>query len=264
LDNPEPERAGYVQVFGKIAAILDVLATSPSDLGLTQVATRTGLNKATTHRLLTTLLRHDYVEEGAQPGTYRLGLQLFRLGSAVHRRLDLRQRALPVMHDLAEATEETVSLCILRDDEALCIERVEGKHVQMLAMQVGTSLPLYIGAASRMLLASLPDDRVEAILSGELQQKTRYTEVSPARLREIVAQIRRQGYAISDENVTLGVVALSAPIRGIDEEVLGTLTISGIAQRLTRDRMPILITQVTNAAARISRNMGHPGAAGRR
>lgn len=254
-------QSGYVQVFGKIAAILDLLAASPIELGLTQIAAQTGLNKATTHRLLTTLLRHEYVEEGAAPGSYRLGLHLFKLGTAVQRRLDLRQRALPIMRQLAEATEETVSLSILQGDDALCIERVEGKHVQLLAMRVGTTLPLYAGAASRTLLASLPAERIDAMLRGELHPLTRYTEIQPARLREIVTQVRQHGYAISDEDVTLGVAAISAPICDIDDQVLGALSISGSSRRLTRDRMPILVTQVTTGAARISRAMGHHGGA---
>lgn len=168
----------------------------------------------------------------------------------------LRERALPVMHDLAGVTEETVSLSVLRGAEALCIERVEGKHVQVLATRVGTTLPLHAGAASRTLLASLPPERIDQILEGNLRPLTRYTEVQPARLREIVVQIRDRGYAISDEDVTLGVAAIGAPIRDIGTQVWGAITISGTTKRLTRDRMPILATQVANAAARISRALG--------
>lgn len=241
-----------------VASILETLAASPDDLEPLQIAARTGLSQQTVDRVLPLLARHDYVTAGTKPGSFRLGLELFRLGTTVQHRLVLRQRSLAIMHNLAEATEETVSLFIRRGDEALCIERVEGKYVQALSMEVGNTLPLYTGAASRVLLASLPDDRVEQILSGKLRQLTRFSEINPARLREIVAQIRRQGYAISDEDVTLGVAAISAPVYGPDAEVVGAITISGITQRLTRDRMPILVAQVMNAADRISRAMGNP------
>lgn len=168
----------------------------------------------------------------------------------------LRDRALPVMRDLAGVTEETVTLSILNGTEALCIERIEGKHVQVLATRIGTTLPLYAGAASRTLLASLPPERIDQILEGSLRPLTRYTEVQPARLREIVLQIRDRGYAISDEDVTLGVAAIGAPIRDTSAQVRGAITISGTTKRLTRDRMPILVAQVANAAARISRALG--------
>lgn len=244
--------------FATFANILETLAASPDDLDPAQIAARTGHGRETIDRLLPILAHHDFVTNGAQPGTYRLGLELFRLGTTVQHRLELRQRSLAIMHNLADATEETVSLFIRRDDEALCIERVEGKHVQVLSMEVGSTLPLYTGAASRILLAALPDDRVEAVLSGKLRQLTRFSEINPGRLREIVAEIRRQGYAISDEDVTLGVAAISGPVYGPGAEIIGAITISGITQRLTRDRMPILVAQVLNAADRISRAMGSP------
>ncbi len=244
--------------FATVATILETLAASPDDLDLTQIAARTGYSQQATDRLLAMLCRHDYVTGGSEPGTFRLGLELFRLGTTVQHRLELRQRSLAIMHNLADATEETVSLFIRRADEALCIARVDGKHVQVLSMEVGSTLPLYTGAASRILLAALPDDRVDVILSGKLQQLTRFSEINPTRLREIVAEIRRQGYAISDEDVTLGVAAISAPVYGPEAEIVGAITISGITQRLTRDRMPILVAQVMNAADRISRAMGSP------
>jgi DNA-binding IclR family transcriptional regulator len=249
--------------FATFAAILDTLAASPDELNSSQIAARTGHDQEAVTRLLAILARHDYVTDGAEPGTFRLGLELFRLGTTVQHRLELRQRSLAIMHNLAEATEETVSLFIRRGDEALCIARVEGKHVQVLSMEVGSTLPLYTGAASRVLLAALPDDRVDDLLSGKLRQLTRFSEINPARLREIVAEIRRQGYAISDEDVTLGVAAISAPVYGPEAEIVGAITISGITQRLTRDRMPILVAQVMNAADRISRAMGDPNGGNR-
>lgn len=264
--NPDPAWArdrqdsssGDEHLVATIASILETLAASPNDMDSAQIAARTGHSQQAIDRLLAILCRHDYVTGGTEPGTFRLGLELFRLGTTVQHRLELRQRSLAIMHNLADATEETVSLFIRRADEALCIARVEGKHVQVLSMEVGSTLPLYTGAASRILLAALPDDRVNAILSGKLRQLTRFSEINPKRLREIVAEIRRQGYAISDEDVTLGVAAISAPVYGPDADIVGAITISGITQRLTRDRMPILVAQVMNAADRISRAMGSP------
>lgn len=254
LANAEP-------LIATVTAILETLASSPDDLDPIQIAARTGHSQHTVDRLLPILASHNYVTGGTRAGTFRLGLDLFRLGSTAQHRLVLRQRSRAIMHNLADATEETVSLFIRYGNEALCISRVEGKHVQALSMEVGSTLPLYTGAASRVLLAALPDDRVEDILSGKLRQLTRFSEINPARLREIVAEIRHQGYAISDEDVTLGVAAISAPIYGAEAEVVGAITISGITQRLTRDRMPILVAQVMNAAARISRAMGYPSGA---
>jgi DNA-binding IclR family transcriptional regulator len=246
-----------VQVFGKMVTLLEVLADSPAPLGLTQVATRAGIHKASAHRMLTTLLAHDFVEEGSQPGTYRLGLRLFQFGSVVQSRLDLRTRALPFMQALADETEETIFLSILRRRQALCIERIEGKHVQVLALQVGTSLPLFVGGGPRVLLASLPDAEIAEMLADGIEPMTRFTQTSPEQIWQTVLRIRQTGYAISDEDVTIGVAAVGAPVRGVSGEVLGALSVSGITQRLTRERIPTLIEQVVETAEQISRRMGY-------
>ena len=257
MDEQSARNPNTVQVFGKMVTILDVLAESSTALGLTQVATRAGLHKATAHRMLATLLAHNFVEEGAQPGTYQLGLGLFRLGSVVQSRLDLRTRALPFLRALADETEETVFLNIRRGRDALCVERIDGKHVQVLALQVGTSLPLYVGGGPRALLAALPDAEIDEILAAGMTPMTRFTETNPAQIWETVRRIRQTGYAISDEDVTIGVAAVGAPILGVNGEVLGAVSVSGITQRLTRERMPLLVEQVVRTAGEISRSMGH-------
>ncbi|MCA9859905.1 MAG: IclR family transcriptional regulator [Thermomicrobiales bacterium] len=247
----------YVQVFGRMAAILDVLAASPRPLGLTEISRRSGTTKASAHRLLSTLAVHNYVEPGAQSGTYQLGLRLFQLGSVVQSRLDLRTRARPVMERLADETEETVFLSILRDSTALCIERIDGKHVQVLALQVGTTLPLHSGGGPRVLLAGLSDQQIDDFLQQELEPITRFTEIDPQEIWATIERIRSTGYAISEEDVTIGVAAIGAPIHGVDGSVIGTLSLAGITQRLTRSRIPLLIDQVVNAAAEISALMGY-------
>ena len=118
-----------------------------------QLAELLGEPRTTVYRLLGSLEALDLVEPGAQPGTYRLGWKLMRLGAAVIERLDERQAALPVMERIHEATGETVFLLVRRGDDAVCIERLEGLRVQSLALRLGGSLPLHVGAGPRALLA---------------------------------------------------------------------------------------------------------------
>lgn len=254
-------KRNQVLVFRKIDAVLSVLAAASTALGLTEIAKRAGLSKATTHRLLVTMAQFGYVDPGDRDGAYRLGIRLFQLGSVVQRGFDLRQRALPAMRRLADATEETVFLCIQRDRDALCLDRIDGKHVQSLVLQIGTTLPLYVGAASRVLLAAMSDDDVETVIGGSMTEWTRHTETRLEAMREIVAQIRAQGYAISEEDVTLGVAAIGAPVRGAHGEVIAALSLSGVVQRLTRDRLPSLVSSVVETAREISIAMGCPASA---
>src|SRR5207237_1354039 len=116
-----------------------------------------GEPRTTVYRLIRALERAEFVEPAEQPGRYRLGLKLFRLGGAVVARFDERQAALPQMEALHAATGETVFLCIRRGLEAVCIERLEGFRAVSLALTLGGVLPLHAGAAPRVLLAAEPE-----------------------------------------------------------------------------------------------------------
>ncbi len=149
------ERGNSIQVLGKAALLLDRLAEE-DEVGAARLAELIGEPRSTVYRLLANLQQLELVEPGTRRGTYRLGLKLFRLGSAVVARFDERKAAFPVMERVHEATEETVFLCIRRGYEAVCIEQIDGRWVQSMALRLGGSLPLHVGAAPRALLAYEP------------------------------------------------------------------------------------------------------------
>jgi DNA-binding IclR family transcriptional regulator len=246
-----------VQVVAKVDAVLVNLAedgeTTAADL-----ADRVGEPRSTVYRLLSTLQRLDMVEPGSRRGTYRLGLKLLRLGSAVVARFDERQAALPVMERIHEETGETVFLCIRRGFEAVCIERLDGRRVQSLALRLGGSLPLHAGAAPRVLLAYEPEALWEEYLdTGPLE---RMTATTPTRRRELVErleEIRRDGYAVSDEDVTVGMAAVGAPIFDHRGGVRAALSISGVRPAILGERAAEMTALVVEGAREVSRALGH-------
>src|SRR5262249_54006467 len=160
--------------------------------------------------------------------------RLLRLGSAVIARLDERQAALPVMERVHEATGETVFLCVRRGDEAVCIERIDGLRVQSLALQLGGPLPLHAGAATRAPLAWEPRESWETYVAGT-PELHRYTSRTPATREELFAELEdtlRQGYAVSDEDVTPGIGSLAAPIFDYSGAVRGAISVGGMRQLL--------------------------------
>ena len=158
------ERANSTQVLAKAGALLDRLAAEP-EVSAAGLADSVGEPRSTVYPLLASLQQIDMVEPGTRRGTYRLGLKLLHLGSAVSARFDQRQAAVPVMERIHQATGETVFLCIRAGYEAVCIERIEGRWVQSMALRLGGSLPLHVGAALRVLLASEPRELWEEYLA---------------------------------------------------------------------------------------------------
>lgn len=248
---------GSVQVLTKAAAVLDRLARE-QEASARQLADWLDEPRSTVYRLLANLRRLGFVEPGSRRGSYRLGLELFRLGSAVLTRFDERQAALPVMERIHEETGETVFLCVRRGLEAVCIERLDGRRVQSLALRVGGSLPLHAGAAPRVLLAYAQRDLWRDYVSATpLERLTPHTPTTAEDLVPMLEQIRRVGYAVSDEDVTVGIAALGAPIFDYRGTLRAALSISGLRSMILGAGSETIRALVIDGARDVSQALGH-------
>lgn len=251
--------AGHsVQVLRKVAQILDRLAED-GELSASRLAELVDEPRSTVYRLLTSMQALGLVEPGTRRGTHQLGLKLLQLGSAVVARFDERRAALPVMERLHELTEETVFLCIRREREAVCIERIDGRWVQSMALRLGGALPLHVGAAPRVLLAYEPREFWESYVAteGELEAYTERTPTSRRELFRALEQVRANGAAISDGDVVLGIAAVGAPIRNHLGDVCAAISISGPRPSILETRELEIVALVVSAAADVSQALGH-------
>lgn len=209
-------------------------------------------------RLLRTLELEGLVERDSETGRYRLGLELFRLGSAALHRTDLRSAAARPMAALARATGDVVCLMVESDLQSLCIERVDGDYpIRNLTVDVGLRKPLHYGAASFALLSFLPEEKIERILSQPLDAPTPYTIVDPDTIRARIQEVRRLGYAVSDQDSVEHTAAVGAPIFGYQGEVVAALSAGGPKHRYPPERIPEVAALVMSTAAEISRRLGY-------
>lgn len=246
-----------VQILAKAAAALDSVAAS-GELTVTQLAALTGEPRSSVYRLLAGLSDTGLIEPGVSRGTYRLGMKLFELGSRVAQRFDERRVALPTMERIHNVSEQTVFLCVRRENEAVCIERLNGKQVQTLELSLGGSLPLHVGAGPQVLLAFEPEEFWESYLSGApLKRFTRNTTVTAKRLRAELEDIRRLGSAVSDEDVTVGIAAIGAPVFNHTGRIRASLSVSGVKPAILGDDMDRVRRLVVSGAAEISALLGY-------
>lgn len=242
-----------VLVVDKVAAILRAFVDHPGELRLSELARSAGLPTSSAHRLATSLEGAELLERDDSSGAYRLGRLVLELASVTGRYSSLTQDALPVLQELLRNTGQTVFVCVPRDGKAVCIQRLAGSHVDVLALPLGGSMPLYCGGASRVLLASLSDAELDAYLEqAPFTPMTPRTLTSADELRADVARTRAQGYALSDNDVTLGVCALGVPVRGGSGEVVAALSVADLTVIYSADRIPDLVETLTDAARRIS------------
>ncbi|MGW8554818.1 IclR family transcriptional regulator [Streptomyces tubercidicus] len=194
----------------KAVAVLDCFRPNGGSFRLTELSARAGLTKTTAFRLCGELVRLGLLERDAE--SYRLGGKLFELGSLVPRRQDLREAALPFLQDLFEATHETVHLGVREGHEVVYVERIHGHGALRLPSRIGGRLPLTCTGVGKALLAFSGAELVEEVLDAPLPRLTPHSVTDPERLRTAIEQAQVAGLAYEEEEATLGVSCIAAPV----------------------------------------------------
>ena len=259
-DTPEDAGEGSgniysVAVLNKTTFILQTFTHEQPRLVLKDVAARTGLPKTTVFRILSSLIEHDFCEYDERTGEYSLGFELLRLADIRRRQTNVHDIALPIMRELRSQTNETVVLSIRSGDARVHVDLVESLQSVRRTAELGVRAPLYAGAASKVLLAGMADDEIEAYLDRTpLIPIQNATIIDRNVLLAEVTEIRARGYAESRGEVLTGGGALAGPIKGHDGRTVASLDILTPAERYTpehRERcIALLLTGVRNASER--------------
>ncbi len=241
-------------VAGKVMAILEAFAPGGVRLSLTEICRRAGLPLATGHRLVGELTGGGFLER-LSDGSYRIGMRLWRIGAQASAATGLRELALPHMEDLYEVTHENVQLAVLSEGKALYLERLRGPRSVPIVTRVAAELPLHATGVGKVLLAFAEEDFAEGVLAGGLKAYTPRTITDPDRLRTGLAEIRRTGYAVTQEEMTAGSCSVAAPVRDAAGEVVAALSL--VIRRHNAD-LRRLVPAVVEAARALSHDVaGH-------
>lgn len=259
--NKSAESDSEVRSVVRAVKILDQFSLDHPEWSLTELSDRAGLSKSTAHRLLATLEKAEMVEYDRAEGRYRLGLKAFRLGSVVAKSMELVRQADPLLRQLAEETAESTFLVVAEGDQALCLRRFDGNHqVRVLVLEPGRHSPFNCGAAQRVLLAHLPDAHWEEVVAHHVVRMTPYSLVTREELERDRREIRERGYAVGWEDVALHACALGSPVRDATGRVVASVSLSGIVQRFSAERLPSLIRRIMELGHELSRRLGYqPG-----
>jgi len=233
------------------------------EMGISALAMRLGLAKSTVHRLATTLVEYDILEQNKETGKYRLGLALFELGTMVRRKMDTNSGAQVQIHALADETGETVQLAILDHLSVLYIRIRESRQAVRMSSGLGSRAPAHCTGVGKALIAFQPPEIVQQIIDNGLKRYTQGTITDPERLRAELATIRQKGYAIDDEEIEVGLRCIAAPIRDHSGQVTAAISVAAPVQRMTKRNLQATIPSVIAAADAISRRLGYlPSLAG--
>jgi DNA-binding IclR family transcriptional regulator len=245
-----------VQSVDRAVAVLQFLRRAGWS-GVTEVAGEIGVHKSTAYRLLATLRDHGLVEQDAETERYRLGLGLVSLASAVTAEIDVARAARPVCQRLSERTQETVTITVLAGDEALIIDQATSPASVLSVDWTGRHSPLHCTSDGKVLLAYMPRGRQRRYLAQPLRRFTAQTIVDPEQLEAQLHAIQEAGYAYTVEEYEVGLNGVAAPIRSADGAVAAAVSVSGPSFRLPVAAIAGVGALTVDAAAEISRRLGH-------
>lgn len=251
-------RGAYdVAVLQKALDVLEVLADR-SDIGLTELSSRTGVSKASTFRVLSTLEARGFVSKDPETRKYSAGVKLIALSCAVVERLDLVTAARPVAAELHASFDETVNVGILVGHEVLYVDIIESDQGLRMAASVGARHPVHSTALGKAILSALPLDQARSLLGGYRRtQMTPSTLVGLDALLTDVATSASRGYSVDDEENEVGARCVGAPIRDFRGQPIGALSVSGPAARITPEMAQTIGARVAEAATKVEASLGY-------
>jgi DNA-binding IclR family transcriptional regulator len=251
-------RRDSVQSVSRAFDILEALAGN-DELGVTELATRTGLVPSTAHRLLATLARRGYVSQRAASGRYALGYKLVELANGLEQELArLRRVARPHLEGVQRATEETTNLVVLDGDRVIYVDQVQGTRSVRMFTIVGADALAHTTAAGKAILAFGPPEVVAALYSERdgLERLTPRTLASVEALEEDLARTAKRGYAIDNEEHEEGVSCVAAPVLDGDGRPRAAISISAPTARVLHPDTAELGELLREHAERISAALG--------
>ncbi|MFE2043869.1 IclR family transcriptional regulator [Streptomyces sp. NPDC059477] len=221
-------------VLGRAMRILRCFRTEDRGVGLSELVRRTGLPKATVHRIAQDLVAARML--AATDRGYRLGGGLFELGMLAAPERSLIEVAVPFMQDLFLRTDETVHLGIREGTEVVYISKIGGHRQAPSPTRLGGRMPLYCTAIGKALLAHAPRPVTDAVLNGPLERRTPRTLIQPGLLRRQLEQIVEQGVAYEYEESVPGLVCIAAPVLDAGDRPLAAISVTGPSTRFRPDR----------------------------
>lgn len=226
-------------------AVVQAFSDSRKPQTIANISQKTGIPRAAVRRCLHTLRELGYVD--AELNNFSLRPKVLTLGYSYLSSTPLTVSAQPYLNSISRTLNESSSLAVLDDGEVLYVARAATSRVMSVALNTGSRLPAYCTSLGRVMLAHLPPAELDRYLANtKLRAMTRNTVVSQKGLREILAGVREQGYAVNDEELELGLRSIAVPVRGASGTVLAALNVGAQAARvsvkeLEKEFLPVLL-----------------------
>jgi len=216
-------------------SILEAMASEMRAIPLSTLAERSGLKKTTAWRLAHTLVRLGYLRQDQETRRFSLAPRVLSLGYAYFESLDLKQLASPFLLDLSARLGETVNMAILDGYDLVYVERIKTSQIVNINLHVGSRLPLYNTSMGRALIAEMPTEWLGRYLASlkTVPEAKKYVQGGAEKLLKILRETRQVGYALNDQDLTVGLRSIASPIRDRSKKVVAAVNVAVPSARVS-------------------------------
>ncbi len=222
---------------------------------LIEISNELGIPKSTAFFLVDTMEKLGYLRKNPRTKQYSLGIKTFQLGESFLRQVDLRSTIKPYIKHISEKTEETVHVAIWSNNEAIYVDKQEGRVINVYS-QIGSRAELHASAVGKAILAFQSDEIKKLKLTGELKKHTQYTITNINELIKELDLIKQQGYAIDNQELALGFSCVAVPIINAYGDVCAAISVSGNTASLRDEKIKEYIPFLIENSRKISKEIG--------
>lgn len=257
----QPDERLYIKSIEKGFRILRAFYGQSRELSLTEIVQLAGLGQSATQRFLYTLRSMGYIQQDPRTKRYQLTSRVLDFGFAYLHNNWLLEAASPYLLEASKQSDETVNLTEPDRTDIVYIARFPSRRIISANVVLGERLPMFSTAPGRAMLASLPEaDAQEILKRSQMRSLTPYTCTDSEVIKQKLPQIRKDGYAISDQETYIGDTSIAAPIYNGESRVVAAVNISVASVRWKKARVEQeLAPTVLETARAISKALGYMG-----
>jgi IclR family KDG regulon transcriptional repressor len=253
---PEKQDGPIIQPVNLTMKILECLATSGGEKGVTEIARELSATKPRIYRHLQTLRQLGYVTHSPATRKYRVGMRLHLLAKMVGDDVELMPAIRPTMETLRDQTNQTSVFASVLDGKMTIIDFAMGTTLVQYAFRPGATFSLHSSSLGHISLAFGSEEYWDHLKGDTFEPETPNSITDLAKLKTRIQKVRAQGWAIVPEGAVVGVNAIAAPVFFHDANYAGAIAIVGSVQHIPADPTPELVNYVIAAARQASRNLG--------
>ena|SRR6202790_2140050 len=229
--------------------VIQAFTQKKRQLTISQLSVKTGLSRAAVRRCLYTLAKLGFA--GSDDGRhFYLGPRILALGYSYIASMPLATAAQPVLERVSHELHESCSISTLDRSDIIYVARANVTRIMSIDLGVGSRLPAFCTSMGRILLATLPEEALEAYLTQtELKRFTERTITAVEKLRQVLRLVSRNGYSIVDQELELGLRSMAVPIQNPNGKIVAALNVGAHAQRVSIQEMQSKFLPRLRAAA---------------